>query len=166
MGSFRAFEMTVKQRKKEKSIALKTEHEEEDSSEEDNEDELALLTKNFKKFFKKVGKSSKSSSSFLNTFKGKISSTPKNSIFPNNKKRIQYMECEGFGHIQYENLNTRKNKNKALKSTWSDEEFEGSQEEDDLESNQVVFSSALVLEISCSRRDVQVLLQQIPSVYL
>ena len=39
-------------------------HEEEDSSEEDNDDELALLTKNFKNFLKKVGKSSKFGSSF------------------------------------------------------------------------------------------------------
>ena len=90
MDSLHAFEMTLKQRKKknkEKSIALKVMHEEEDSIEEDNEDELALLTKNFKFFFKKVGKSFKSGSSFSNAFKGKNSSTPKNSIFPNNKKR-------------------------------------------------------------------------------
>ena len=53
MGSLRAFEITLKQRKKEKSIALKTLNEEEHSSEEDDEDEVALLTKNFKKFLKK-----------------------------------------------------------------------------------------------------------------
>ena len=47
MGSLCAFEITLKQRKREKSIALKTMHEKEDSSEEGNEDELALLTKNF-----------------------------------------------------------------------------------------------------------------------
>ena len=75
---------------------------------------------------KKVGKSSKSSSSFPNTFKGKKSSTPNNFDFPNNNKRIQCKECEGFGHIQSECANTRKKKNKALKSTWSDEEFDGS----------------------------------------
>ena len=56
MGSLRAFEMTLKQRKREKRIALKTMHEEEDFSEEDNNDELPLLKKNFKKFLKKVGK--------------------------------------------------------------------------------------------------------------
>ena len=86
MGSLRAFEMTLKQKKKkrEKSIALKTMHEEEDSSEEDNDDELALLMKNFKKFLRKVGKSSKSSLSFPNTYKGKNSS--KNLDFSNNKK--------------------------------------------------------------------------------
>ena len=62
-------------------------YKEEDSSEEDNDDELELLTKNFKKFLKKVGKLSKSGSLFPNTFKGKNSS--KHSNFSNNKKRIQ-----------------------------------------------------------------------------
>ena len=47
MGSLRTFEMTLKQRKREKSISLKTVHEEEDSSKDDNDDELAMLTKNF-----------------------------------------------------------------------------------------------------------------------
>ena len=56
MGSFCAFEMTLKQRKREKFIALKTMHKEGDSSEENNDDELALLMKNFKKFLKKSGK--------------------------------------------------------------------------------------------------------------
>ena len=47
MGSFCEFEMTLKHRKKEKSITLKTMHKEEHFSEDDNDDELALLTKNF-----------------------------------------------------------------------------------------------------------------------
>ena len=37
-----------------------------------------------------------------------------------------------------------KKKNEALKSTWSDEESKGSQEEDDLVSNQIAFSGSLV----------------------
>ena len=44
IGSLRAFEMNLKQRKKEKSIALKSmqkKSEEEDSNDEDNDDELA-----------------------------------------------------------------------------------------------------------------------------
>ena len=98
--------MSLKQRKKEKSIALKTMDEEEDSSEEDNDEELVLLTKNFKKFLKKVGKSSKSSSSFPNTFKGQNSS--KNLDFTNNMKRVQCRECESFRHIQSKYANTRK----------------------------------------------------------
>ena len=67
--------------------------EEEDSSEEDNDNELALLTKNFKKFLKIVGKPSKFGFSFPNTFEGKNST--KKLDFSNNKKRIQCRECEG-----------------------------------------------------------------------
>ena len=48
MGYLRAFEVTLKQRKREKSIPLKTMQEEKDSDEEVNNDELPLLTKNFK----------------------------------------------------------------------------------------------------------------------
>ena len=48
MGSLCAFEMALKQRKKEKPINLKTVHEEEHSNEEDDDDELVLLTKIFK----------------------------------------------------------------------------------------------------------------------
>ena len=77
MGFLHAFEMTLKQRKKEKSIALKIVHEEEHSIEEDDGDELALLTKNFKKFLKKVGKPFKSSPSFPRTAKGKNPYVPK-----------------------------------------------------------------------------------------
>ena len=118
-------------------------HEEEDSSEEDNDDELTLLTKNFKKFLKKVGKSSKSSSSFPNTFKGKNSS--KNPDFTNNdKKKIQCRECEGFEHIQSKCVNTQKKKSKALKSTLNDDEFDDSQEDDNLVTNQVAFSGTLI----------------------
>ena len=63
-------------------------HEEEHSSEEDDDDKLALLTKNYKKFLKKVGKSFKPGSSFPKMFKGKSPSSSKNSNFSNNKKRI------------------------------------------------------------------------------
>ena len=124
MDSLRAFEMTLKQRKKKKSIALKTVQEDEDSSEEDNDDERALITKNFKKFLKKVGKSSMSSLLFSNTFKG-INSA-KNSDFSNNKKRIQCTKCEGYGHIQSECANARKKKSKAKTPTWGDEKLDRS----------------------------------------
>ena len=163
MGSLRAFEMTLKQRKREKSIVLKIVHKEEDSSEEDIDDEFTLLTMNFKKFLKKVGKSSKSSSSFPNTFKGKNSS--ENLDFTNNKKIIQCRECEDYRHIQSQCADTRKKKSKALKSTWSDDESDGSQEDDSMVSNQVAFSGTLVL---CNRVLVQGYLGSVAtdSVYL
>ena len=67
-------------------------------------------------------------------------------IFLTIKNGFNVGKCEGFGHIKSECANTQKKKNKALKSTWSDEESEGSQEEDELVSNQVVFSGSLVLD--------------------
>ena len=99
MGSLRSFEITLKKINKDKPIALKIVHEEEHTSEKDDGDELVLLTKNFKKFLKKVGKPSKSSSSFPKTIKDKNPSVPKIFDFSNNKKRIQCREYEGFGHI-------------------------------------------------------------------
>ena len=104
---------------------MKTVHEEEDSYEEGNDDELSLLIRISKKILKKVGKSSKSSSSFPNTFKSKNSS--KISDFSNNKKRIQCRECEGYRNIQFKCANTRKKKSKGKTPTWSDEESYGSQ---------------------------------------
>ena len=100
MGSLREFEMNLKQRKREKYITLKTVHEEEDYSDDYNNDELAQLTKNFRKFLKKVGKSSKFDFSFSITFIGKNSF--RSSKFSNNKKRSQCKECERYGYIQSE----------------------------------------------------------------
>ena len=98
-------------------------HGEEHSSEEDDDDdELVLLTKNFKKFLKKVDKPSKSSPSFPRMAKGKNPSVSKMFDFSNQKKGIQCRECDRFNYIQSECANTRKKKNKALKSTWNDEE--------------------------------------------
>ena len=55
-------------------------------------------------------------------------------------KGIQCRECDGYGHIQAECANTLKKKKKSFNATWSDEESEGSQEEDDHVSNYVAFN--------------------------
>ena len=83
----------------------------EPSNEENDDDELALLTKNFKKFLKNVGKNSKINSSSTKNTKGKTSSK---SVDSSNKKGIQCRECEGYGHIQSECANTLKKKSKAI----------------------------------------------------
>ncbi|PON72887.1 hypothetical protein PanWU01x14_063560, partial [Parasponia andersonii] len=62
-----------------------------------------------------------------NSSKGKP--TPKPNF--NKKKGIQCREYEGYGHVQAEYANTLKKKTKAMTTTWSDEESEGSQDEDD-----------------------------------
>ena len=54
-------------------------------------------------------------------------------------KGIQCRECEGFGHIQSECVNTLKKKGKSLKTTWSDNESDDSEEDDNNVSNYVVF---------------------------
>ena len=61
MGSLRTFELNQKIRQKgkteeikEKSIALKSSKEKKESS-DDEDDEMALLTKNFQKYIKKLG---------------------------------------------------------------------------------------------------------------
>ena len=67
----------------------------------------------------------------------RINNFPKNkkavstSELKKQNKGIQCRECEGFGHIQSECANTLKKKGKSFKTTWSDEESEGSEEEDD-----------------------------------
>ena len=54
-------------------------------------------------------------------------------------KGIQCRECERFGHIQSESANTLKKKEKSLKTTWSDENSDGSEKEDDYMSNYIAF---------------------------
>ncbi|PON85451.1 hypothetical protein TorRG33x02_187310, partial [Trema orientale] len=59
--------------------------------------------------------------------------------------------CEGYGHMQAEYVNTLKKKSKAMTTTWSDEESEGSQEEDDNHvSNHIAFGVSLVSDDVCS----------------
>ena len=83
-------------------------YKEEDSSEEDNDDELALLTKNFKKFLKKIGKSSKSGSSFPNIFKGKNSS--KTQIFLTIRREFNTRNVKGSdtSNLSVQTLRKRK----------------------------------------------------------
>ena len=110
--------------------------------------------KKFQKIPKKSRQPSKFGLSFPKIAKCKNPSIPKNFDFSNNKKRIQCWECEGFEHMQFECANTQKKKNKALKSTWNDEESAGSQEKDELVSNQVHFLVLWFQIIVCSCKDV------------
>ena len=92
MGSFRAFEINLKQRKKEKTIAFRSTQEKakvRESHGDDEEDELALLTKNFHKFLKKAGKQTKYGVSGSKVSKGKNSFKP---LYFSNKKCVQSRE--------------------------------------------------------------------------
>ncbi|XP_062087212.1 uncharacterized protein LOC133794053 [Humulus lupulus] len=130
MGSLQTLELNQQIRQKckieeikEKSIALKSSKEKKESS----DDEMSLLTKNFQKYIKKLGN------------KKAISNNPKcnfSKLFETNKNGIQCRECEGFGYIQSECANTLKKK-KVMTVTWSDQDSEQSDEEE----NNVVLTS-------------------------
>lgn len=70
MGSLKTFELNLKQKKKEKSIAFKAGQNHLDSG-GDDDNEFALLNKNFYKFLKKMGKQYKSTLKGSNSTKGK-----------------------------------------------------------------------------------------------
>ena len=108
-----------------------------DLDEDDDDDDVALLTKNFNKFLKKMGKWPKSGPK---PPKGKNPFKP--NVFANKNKGVQCRECDGFGHIQSEFANTLKKK-KAMNTSWSDEDSKESQnEEEDLVGN-VIFTGYL-----------------------
>ncbi|KAI3445438.1 hypothetical protein Pfo_002103 [Paulownia fortunei] len=67
---------------------------------------------------------------FGKSFNSQKDKTNFNSFDNRKNRRIQCHECEGFGHIQAECVNTLKWMGKSLTTTWSDEESEESQEND------------------------------------
>ncbi|XP_062099439.1 uncharacterized protein LOC133805313 isoform X2 [Humulus lupulus] len=130
MGSLRTFELNQNIRHQEKpidvndkSIALKSSKEKMESSDEEDDDEMILLSKNFKKFMRKIG----NKKNMFKSSKGNNFSKP---FVSTNKKGIQCRECECFGHIQSECANTIKKNKKVLAATWSDNESESSDEEE------------------------------------
>ncbi|KAI3443888.1 hypothetical protein Pfo_000553 [Paulownia fortunei] len=134
MGSLQIFGLNLNHNKRDKgkSVAFQAEITKSTPALEDNDDmseSLALVTKFFEKFLKMMDENSnkpKSGKSF-NSQKDK---TNFNSFDDRKNRRIQYRECEGFGHIQAECANTLKWMDKSLTTTWTDEESEGSQEND------------------------------------
>ncbi|KAI3461556.1 hypothetical protein Pfo_018219 [Paulownia fortunei] len=113
MGSLQIFELNLNHNRidKEKSVAFQAKFPKSSTStSEDNDDRsesLALVTKKFGKFLRMMDENSnkpKSGKSF-NSQKDK---TNFNSFDDRKNKRIQFHECEGFGHIQAECVNTLK----------------------------------------------------------
>ncbi|XP_062011043.1 uncharacterized protein LOC133727482 [Rosa rugosa] len=124
IGNLKTFEMRIKPEKKVKNIAFSS-VKKKDYIVDDSVD-LALLTKEFKIFFK--------NKSFGNSSK----------ILPNKPKCF---ECGGIGHLAADCGNKRYNLrgNKALKSTWSDSD-EGSQSEN--EEVNLALTSSLNIDFS------------------
>ncbi|KAH9649255.1 Integrase catalytic domain-containing protein [Citrus sinensis] len=99
---------------KKKSIALKASKYERDGESEPDDEELAMLARRFRKFFKKTGERR----NFRN-FKN----------HREKKEAITCYECKKPGHIRSECPLINKLKKKAMVATWDDSEEESSDEE-------------------------------------
>ncbi|KAI3465123.1 hypothetical protein Pfo_021786 [Paulownia fortunei] len=133
IGSLQTFQMNLKQNKREKEVALQVDVQTSHLTEEidDNDKAIALLTKNFGKFFKKISKKSKSSQPSKTSILPKSKNSTNSSTFSDdmNNRRIQCHECKVFEHIQSKCANTLKKIEKSLNTTWSDEDSYVNQEE-------------------------------------
>ncbi|XP_062114802.1 uncharacterized protein LOC133827049 [Humulus lupulus] len=170
IGSLQKYEMTLtrwkKGKKQKDSEKEKTDnslafvHKEEKKSISDMSDgftdeTLALLTKNYAKFLKR---------NYKKYFPGGKENVSRRNFGGNNKltqqsgdkknRGIQCRECDGFGHIQAECVNTLKKK-KALAATWSDNDEEKSSSSSDGsdEEKQVVAFMAKSHQSMCSEED-------------
>ncbi|KAH9763597.1 Integrase catalytic domain-containing protein [Citrus sinensis] len=99
---------------KKKSIALKASKHESDGESEPDDEELVMLARRFRKFFKKTGERR----NFRN-FKN----------HREKKEAITCYECKKPGHIRSECPLINKLKKKAMVATWDDSEEESSDEE-------------------------------------
>ncbi|KAH9792587.1 Integrase catalytic domain-containing protein [Citrus sinensis] len=99
---------------KKKSIALKASKYESDGESEPDDEELAMLARRFRKFFKKIGERR----NFRN-FKN----------YREKKEEITCYECKKLGHIRSECPLINKLKKKAMVATWDDSEEESNDEE-------------------------------------
>jgi len=142
MGSLRTFEMNLdenNEEKKEKSIAFQAEVDYDD--EEDLAQSITKLSKKFNKVMKKVNRKNENSRNGNSSNFQKNKSAANNTELKTKNRGIQCRECDGYGHIQSECANTlKKKKKKSFNAIWSDEDSEGSQEDEDHVSNYVVFN--------------------------
>ncbi|KAH9668399.1 hypothetical protein KPL70_021401 [Citrus sinensis] len=99
---------------KKKSIALKASKYESDGGSEPDDEELAMLARRFRKFFKKTGERRK-----FQNFKNQREK----------KEVITCYECKKPGHIRSECPLINKLKKKATVATWDDSEEDSSDEE-------------------------------------
>ncbi|KAH9802179.1 hypothetical protein KPL71_001272 [Citrus sinensis] len=99
---------------KKKSIALKVSKYESDGDSEPDDEELAILARRFRKFFKKTGERRK-----FRNFKNQREK----------KEVITCYECKKPGHIRSECPLINKLKKKAMVATWDDSEEDSSDEE-------------------------------------
>ncbi|CAM8886394.1 unnamed protein product [Rhodiola kirilowii] len=139
MGSLQTHEMDMNEEDrltKVSSVSLKTEVVK-NKTDDASEQQFAMFAKNFVKFIRRqYGKGTESSQSSDSRFqknnrtklqkeeKDYKKNSAKDSLSENKGKGIQCRECEGFGHIRAECINTQKKKN-AYAVNWSDSDSEG-----------------------------------------
>ncbi|CAL9029085.1 unnamed protein product [Prunus brigantina] len=139
VGSLKTYEMELPTVKRSKNIALKAVKEECEESEEIGDEEFALITRQFQKFLKSKNFKGKGTSSGSKPFKSNNFNSEKGSRLVKQTEGRKCYECQGFGHEAKECANTLKKlkseKNKAMKSTWSDSD----QSDSDSDSEVVAF---------------------------
>ncbi|CAM8910823.1 unnamed protein product [Rhodiola kirilowii] len=128
MGSLQIHEMDMNEEDrltKVSSVGLKAEVVK-DKTDDASEQQYAMFANNFGKFMRRqYGKGTESSQSSKSRFQKNDRTFKKNqsenSDTDNKGKGIQCRECEGYGHIRAECINTQKKKN-AYAVSWSDSE--------------------------------------------
>ncbi|CAM9000044.1 unnamed protein product [Rhodiola kirilowii] len=128
MGSLQTHEMDMNEEDrltKVSSVGLKTKSVK-DKTDDASEQQYAMFANNFGKFMRRqYGKGTESSQSSKSRFQKNDKTFKRNqsedSDIDNKGKGIQCRECEGYGHIRAECINTQKKKN-AYAVSWSDSE--------------------------------------------
>ncbi|CAM8885002.1 unnamed protein product [Rhodiola kirilowii] len=139
MGSLQTHEMDMNEEDrltKVSSVGLKAKVVK-DKTDDASEQQFAMFAKNFGKFIRRqYGKGTESSQSSDSRFqknnrtklqkeeKDYKKNSAEDTLSENKGKGIQCRECEGFGHIRAECINTQKKKN-AYAVNWSDSDSEG-----------------------------------------
>ncbi|XP_040361901.1 uncharacterized protein LOC121049269 [Rosa chinensis] len=127
IGNLKTYEMRLKPEKKNKGVAFKAVK---GAEEEEETLDLALLTKEFKKFLKSKNSTRNPNAPRKNSYGGSSSSgdynskSGKGSFKGNLSGKPKCYECGGYGHISTDCGNRKhgNNNNKSLLSTWSDDE--------------------------------------------
>ncbi|XP_024195881.1 uncharacterized protein LOC112199047 [Rosa chinensis] len=124
IGNLKTYEMRLKPEKKNKGVAFKAVK---GVEEEEETLDLALLTKEFKRFLKSKNSSRNLNASRKNTYNNSsdyTSKTGKGSFKGNYSGKPKCYDCGGYGHISTDCGNRRhgNSNNKSLLSTWSDDE--------------------------------------------
>ena len=132
IGSLRTFEMNLQEGKKEKkNIGITFQADTVEAT--DFEESMVLLSKNLNEAVKRFRKKNR------NNIGGSVASAQ--------NKGVQCRECEGYGHIQAECANTAKKKGKSFNAMWSDEDSDGSREEDGGTGNHLAFTTKFSTEV-------------------